>query len=90
MIRIEITDEPINTREGVKDGRAWKLREQAGYVFNGNRYPARFLFRLGDNHPGYAPGAYVLDPSSIAVGERDSLAFARELKLTPEAKAKPV
>lgn len=84
MIRIEITQEPVNVREGVKDGKSWKRREQPAYIHTGHAYPARFLINLGDNAAPYAPGTYTLDPRSFAVGQYGDLQMARSIHLVAD------
>ena len=83
MIKIEITSEPVNVRNGVKDGKAWQRREQPAYIHTGHAYPARFLIDLGDNAAPYAPGAYTLDPRSFVVGQYGVLQMGRSLFLVP-------
>jgi len=82
-MKIEVTQEPINVRQGVKDGKQWTRREQPAYIHNGNAYPARFLINLGDNAQPYPPGLYTLDPRSFSVGQYGDLQIGRTIHLAP-------
>lgn len=82
-MKIEITNEPVNVREGVKDGKSWKRREQPAYAHTGHAYPARFLISLGDNGQPYPPGTYTIDAKSFTVGQYGDLQIGRVLHLAP-------
>ena len=74
MIRIEITDGHVETREGkiksgARQGEQYRIRTQEAYIHNGHAYPARFKLSLPDDLAGYAPGFYTLAPESFGVGE---------------------
>jgi len=81
MIRVEIHSDPVAHRAGIKDGKAWAMRTQVGYVHLGRAYPTEFKFTLAEDQVPYAPGNYTLDARSIRVGDFDSLSFAREFVL---------
>ena len=43
MIKIEIDSETVDTNEGVKEGKAWKMASQVCYIFlyEGSKYPIK-------------------------------------------------
>jgi len=88
MIRITITQEPVNVRTGIKEGREWTRREQTAYVHNGHAFPQRFVISLGPTSQPYAPGDYSLDARSVVIGQYGELQFARNLHLVPDKTAK--
>lgn len=62
----------LSERSGIKEGKAWAIREQEGYLHTGHDYPDRFRFSLGKDAdgkalPAYSPGYYALDLTSLGV-----------------------
>ncbi|WJI17477.1 G5P family DNA-binding protein [Pseudoxanthomonas winnipegensis] len=66
-----------------KDGTLVTFREQKGAIEKGEDFPTPFRFNLGDQQPPYPPGNYLLDVSSLEVGDFDSLRVGRRLALIP-------
>jgi len=76
MIKVEIT--PMQTsvisRSGTSnDGRAYSIRQQNAYAFLGGEYPELFTFRLDQDQAPYPAGYYILDTSSLVVGNYNRL-----------------
>lgn len=84
MIKIEILDDDVVTRNFDKDGKSFSFREQEAFLhFPGEKYPSRFKISLGSD-AAYRPGFYVLSSESFTVDRYGSLALRRSLKLLPE------
>jgi len=87
MIKIEIESSAIKTIEGIsaKTGKPYSMRIQSGYIFligtdgTVGKYPEKFDFLLAkDLHP-YAPGLYMLHPSSLSLDRDGKLAVSIRL-----------
>ncbi len=68
-----------------KDGKADKTYySQKAYAHTGGAFPVEFKLPLENQNSAYPSGAYLLDPSSFAVGRYGDLEINRfEMKLTP-------
>lgn len=95
MIKVEIKSTDVNPREitaksGPNAGKTMTFYEQDGYAFtsddNGNPrpYPQRITLNIDveRNQQPYAPGMYVVCPSSAFVDRFNNLQLGR-LKLRP-------
>jgi hypothetical protein len=85
MIRVEVTNEPINTRRVTNrnTGNQVDLREQNIYVHNGHSYPTRMRITLDRDQAPFAPGIYSLGPRSIVQGQYGEPAIGRSIELVP-------
>jgi len=86
MIRIEITQSQATatTRSGTSnDGRPYSIRQQSAYAYLGGEYPEMFTFRLDNDQAPYPTGLYILDASSVIVGNYSRLSIGN-IKLIPE------
>lgn len=70
-----------------KDGTQMIFNEQRAAIELGEDFPLPFTINLQDNQPPYPPGRYLLDPSSLEVGDFDSLRVARRINLIPAPSA---
>lgn len=87
MLKVEVKDTSVTTREGKNDNGPWKSRNQTAYAYTYNRngalnpYPQEIQIRLevgrGDNpdQSPFALGTYYIHPSCIYIGEYGSLRF---------------
>ena len=87
MIRVEVQNDPINTRTvtNKQNGNRVDLREQTIYIHNGHHYPTRMRITLGRDQAPFAPGIYHLGPRSIVQGQYGEPAIGRDLDLVPVA-----
>ncbi len=93
MINIEIKSDQIVTRNGIskRTGQPYLMREQEawGFICGGDGrvppYPTRISLQLEDNQPPFPAGNYILDPSSIYVGQYSKLSLGR-IRLAPAQK----
>lgn len=91
MIVIEVEKPEVQERKGVRDnGQPWKIRNQVVYahlldVDSGQlkRYPTEVKLRLQDDQLPYAPGFYMLSPTSIFSDRYDAMAIDAHL-VTPD------
>ncbi len=86
MIVIEVEDKPVTEKPWQRDGRSGVSRSQTAYAATYDqetgklkRYPVETRIRLGSDQAPYAPGVYVLSPTSMYVGEYDALAVSPKL-----------
>jgi len=66
-----------------KDGTPVILKEQKAAIETDEDVPKPFTINLGDDQPPYPPGKYLLDVSSLEVGDFDSLKVGRRVHLIP-------
>ena len=66
-----------------KDGTQMIFKEQKAAIETGEDFPKPFTINLGDDQPPYPPGKYLLDVSSLEVGDFDSLKVSRRVSLIP-------
>lgn len=66
-----------------KDGTQVIFNEQRAAIEKGEDFPTPFTINLGDGQPPYPPGRYLLDVSSLEVGDFDALKVGRRVFLTP-------
>lgn len=66
-----------------KDGTQMIFNEQKAAIECGEDFPRPFTINLGDGQPPYPPGKYLLDVSSLEVGDFDSLKVGRRIALIP-------
>ena len=66
-----------------KDGTQVIFNEQKAAIEKGEDFPVPFTISLGDGQPPYPPGRYLLDVSSLEVGDFDALKVARRIALVP-------
>lgn len=66
-----------------KDGTQVIFNEQKAAIECGEDFPKPFTINLGDGQPPYPPGKYLLDVSSLEVGDFDSLKVGRRIALVP-------
>lgn len=66
-----------------KDGTQMIFNEQKAAIESGEDFPRPFTINLGDGQPPYPPGKYLLDVSSLEVGDFDSLKVSRRISLIP-------
>jgi hypothetical protein len=66
-----------------KDGTQMIFKEQRAAIETGEDFPKPFTINLGDDQPPYPPGKYLLDVSSLEVGDFDSLKVGRRIALVP-------
>lgn len=66
-----------------KDGTQVVFKEQRAAIETGEDFPKPFTINLGDDQPPYPPGKYLLDVSSLEVGDFDSLRVGRRIYLIP-------
>lgn len=71
-----------------KDGTQVIFNEQKAAIEKGEDFPVPFTISLGDGQPPYPPGRYLLDVSSLEVGDFDSLKVSRRIALVPFPTAK--
>lgn len=92
MIKIEIKDPTVETRSGTKNGRDWSMRQQTAYAHTVNRngtvnaYPEKMIITLNNDQQPYQAGTYTLDPSSLYVGDFNSLRLGTPVLKRLEAK----
>nr|WP_199066971.1 single-stranded DNA-binding protein [Chromobacterium sp. ASV5] len=87
MIVIEVEKADVQERTGTRDnGQPWKIRNQTVYahlfdVESGElkRYPTEVKLRLQDDQKPYAPGFYMLSPTSIFSDRYDAMAVDAHL-----------
>lgn len=72
-----------------KDGTQVIFNEQKAAIEKGEDFPLPFTISLGDGQPPYPPGRYLLDVSSLEVGDFDALKVGRRIALVPVPTAKP-
>lgn len=83
MIKIEITDTDVKTRNFSKDGKDFVFREQQAWIHRDDeKYPVQFKLSLGEGS-AYAPGFYSIAPGSFTVDRYNSLMLRRVLVLSP-------
>jgi len=90
-LKVEIESNEVNTKSGTsKQGKAFSLREQAGYIYTlddqgkQQRHPQAFKFIIDGEQDPYAPGMYTLDMSCLYVGRFGQLEVGH-VKLKPAA-----
>ena len=66
-----------------KDGTQVIFNEQKAAIEKGEDFPVPFTISLGDGEPPYPPGRYLLDVSSLEVGDFDALKVSRRIALVP-------
>lgn len=66
-----------------KDGTQVIFNEQKAAIEKGEDFPLPFTISLGDGQPPYPPGRYLLDVSSLEVGDFDALKVGRRIALVP-------
>ena len=66
-----------------KDGTQVIFNEQKAAIEKGEDFPVPFTLSLGDGQPPYPPGRYLLDVSSLEVGDFDALKVSRRIALVP-------
>ncbi|WP_411831962.1 single-stranded DNA-binding protein [Pseudoxanthomonas mexicana] len=66
-----------------KDGTQVIFNEQKAAIEKGDDFPTPFTITLGDGQPPYPPGRYMLDVSSLEVGDFNALRIARRIALLP-------
>jgi len=66
-----------------KDGTQVVFKEQRAAIETGEDFPKPFTINLGDDQPPYPPGKYLLDVSSLEVGDFESLKVSRRIHLIP-------
>ena len=66
-----------------KDGTQMIFNEQRAAIELGEDFPLPFTINLQDGQAPYPPGRYLLDPSSLEVGDFDSLKVSRRINLMP-------
>lgn len=66
-----------------KDGTQVIFNEQKAAIECGEDFPRPFTINLGDGQPPYPPGKYLLDVSSLEVGDFDALKVGRRIALVP-------
>lgn len=66
-----------------KDGTQVVFNEQKAAIEKGEDFPLPFTISLGDGQPPYPPGRYLLDVSSLEVGDFDALKVGRRIALVP-------
>lgn len=72
-----------------KDGTQMIFNEQRAAIERGEEFPIPFTINLQEGQQPFPPGKYMLDPSSLEVGDFDSLRVARRIDLIrlPDAPA---
>jgi hypothetical protein len=68
MKKIEIKDATVWERTGVKNGNAWRMRSQVGWMDQEKAYPVEVSIPLESDQVPYDIGSYVLSDRSISVG----------------------
>ena len=66
-----------------KDGTQVIFNEQKAAIEKGEDFPVPFTISLGDGQSPYPPGRYLLDVSSLEVGDFDALKVSRRIALVP-------
>ena len=66
-----------------KDGTQVIFNEQKAAIEKGEDFPVPFTISLVDGQPPYPPGRYLLDVSSLEVGDFDALKVSRRIALVP-------
>lgn len=95
MLRIIVSKSTVRQMEGVsaKTGKAYSLRFQEAHVFtqdadgNTDVFPTKFEISLDKDQPAYAPGEYVLHPSSLYMSRDGKLSVSP--RLAPAKAVKP-
>ncbi|MEG3191619.1 single-stranded DNA-binding protein [Lysobacter sp. D1-1-M9] len=59
------------------------FNEQSAAIETGDDFPKPFKLTLGEGDQPYPPGRYLLDPSSLDVGDFQALKVGRNVKLIP-------
>jgi hypothetical protein len=85
MVRIEVISDKVSVKSGTarQSGKAYSIREQEAYVFLVDKdgvvpkYPTKIKINIEDGQQPYQPGFYTLSPTSLYVGEFDSLKVGR-------------
>lgn len=100
MIKVQVESTEIRVKYGTsaRTGRPYSIREQECWVFTSGRdgkphpHPEKALLTLDDDQEaGYAPGYYVLCPSSIYVDRKfGKLAVRGRLRAVPAVASGPV
>jgi hypothetical protein len=88
LIRIEITDEPLQTYAAKADPQTGMLRparsRQKAYVHQGAAYPLPFMIDVQAETGPYRPGFYLIGGDIFKAGEYDGLKFwGRSMRLVP-------
>lgn len=66
-----------------KDGTQVLFNEQRAALENGEDFPQPFTISLQEGQQPFPPGRYLLDVSSLAVGDYDALRVGRRINLLP-------
>ena len=66
-----------------KDGTQMIFNEQKAAIENGEDFPQPFTINLQDGQQAFPPGRYLLDASSLQVGDFDALKVGRKINLLP-------
>jgi len=75
-IKIEIASKDVDINSGTaKSGNPYTIRKQTAYIHTGDKYPEKFVIRLGDEQAPYDLGMYTLDPKSFYIGQYDALSI---------------
>ncbi|MCC5067066.1 G5P family DNA-binding protein [Xanthomonas campestris] len=81
---ILIRSSRINVRRITrKDGTSVVFNEQVAAIDKGDDFPSAFTINLADDQPPFPEGRYLLDPSSLEVGDFKSLKVGRRILLIP-------
>ena len=67
-LRILVTEEIRDEEVRGRDGRSFRIRNQAGHIYGRSDLGlVPFRVRLGDHEPAYSPGVYELSGESVDV-----------------------
>jgi helix-destabilizing protein len=85
MIRIEVKSDAVETRSGIaqKTQKPYSIRTQEAYAHTVDPsgairpYPERIALQLDDDQKPFPPAMYMLQPSSVYVGDFGRLNLGR-------------
>jgi len=89
-IKISIEDTAVDEFSGIsqKNGKPFTIRKQEGWVtLPGEKRQRPFVIQLDDDQPPYAPGDYLLDPSTYFINRFGALSLGR-IKLVKQSAAR--
>jgi len=93
MLKVQVETASFSLKEGTsaKTGKPYSIRDQEAWMYCYDRdgkphsHPQRIRLTLDDDQSPYAPGNYILDPSSIYVDRFGQPSLRARLRPSPAA-----
>lgn len=88
MLKVEVSSSEVHEKRGIsaKSGKQYCIREQEAWMFGYDRegkphpHPQKIRLTLDDDQAPYAPGNYVICPSSVYADRFDQVAIRARLR----------